>query len=500
MSMNMLANSMSKKANETVTENGAYALSSTGSHMVDLFSRVGSMRTLQAGQVLTEFNCAFNEDNLLATKLMFYARDIREGLGERKTFRIILQDMAERHPEIVEKNIELIGLYGRFDDLYALVDTPVEKQMWQYMRKQLDRDYEDMKAGKSVSLLAKWIKLPDSKSKVTSALGSKTLNGMGFRKNRIEGIKMVKELRKYLEIPEIAIAAKEYSTIDYSKIASQCMKHYKGAFAKNDSERFKKFMSDVRSGKTTVNAGAITPVEIVKSLIDWNSCQVKVRGTDVDVAEAQWNALPNYAGDKNIIVMADTSGSMTWNGGDPISTSISLALYFAERNNGAFKNMFMTFSEEPKIIKVDECQDLPTKLSKIMKAPWGNNTNLERAYKMILDLAVKNHVPAEDMPEAIVVISDMQFDIACYASNDRSYVAHWKDAFEKQGYAVPRLVFWNVNSNYNNTQASKDDIGVTLLSGSSATQFKSLVNTLTTTPEEYMLEVLNSERYAAVRV
>lgn len=500
MSMNTLANSMSIAANETVTENGAYALSSTGSHLVDLFSRVGSMRTLQAGQILTEFNCAFNEDNLMATKLMFYARDIREGLGERKTFRIILQDLAERHPEIVEKNIELIGLYGRFDDLYTLVDTPVEKQMWQYMRKQLDRDYADMKAGKNVSLLAKWIKLPDSKSKVTSALGSKTMNGMGFRKNRIEGIKMVKELRKYLEIPEIAIAAKEYSTIDYSKIASQCMKHYKGAFAKNDGERFKQFMSDVRSGKTTVNAGAITPVEIVKSIVDWASCRVKVKGTDIDVAEAQWNALPNYAGDRNIIVMADTSGSMTWDGGDPISTSVSLALYFAERNNGAFKNMFMTFSSEPKIIEVDEHQSLSAKLSEIMRAPWGNNTDFEAAYRLILNLAVKNHVPAKDMPEAIVVISDMQFDIACYGSNNRTYVAHWRDAFEEHGYTVPRLVFWNVNSAYKNTQASKDDIGVTLLSGSSATQFKNLVNTLTTTPEEYMLEVLNSERYAAVRV
>ena len=499
MSMNKLANSMSKRANETATENGAYALKSTGYHMVDLFSRVGSMRTLEAGQVLTEFDCAFNEDNLLATKLMFYARDIREGLGERKTFRIILKDMAERHPEIVEKNIELIGLYGRFDDLYELVGTPVEKQMWQYMRKQLDRDYADMKAGKNVSLLAKWIKLPDSKSKVTSALGSKTMNGMGFRKNRIEGIKMVKELRKYLEIPEIAIAAKEYSTIDYSKIASQCMKHYKGAFAKNDSERFTKFMNDVRSGKATVNAGAITPVEIVKSIIE-SGYSIKTRGTEVDVAEAQWKALPNYAGDKNILVMADTSGSMTWNGGDPMATSISLALYFAERNEGAFKNMFMTFSSEPEIIEVDEHQSLSAKLSEIMRAPWGNNTDFEAAYRLILNLAVKNHVPAKDMPEAIVVISDMQFDTACYGSNNRTYVAHWRDAFEEHGYTVPRLVFWNVNSAYKNTQASKDDIGVTLLSGSSATQFKSLVNTLTTTPEEYMLEVLNSERYEAVRV
>lgn len=497
--MNKLAESMKKESNETTTMNGAYALKSTGSNLLDLFSRIGSMRNVGAGEIALDFDSAYREDSLLATKLMFYARDIREGLGERRAFRIILKDMAERHPEVVIKNMELIGFYGRYDDLYELVGTKVEKQMWQYMRKQLYDDYTNMKAGKPVSLLAKWIKLPDSKSKATSAMGSKTMNGMGFRNNRIEGIKMVKELRKYLEIPEIAIAAKDYASINYSKIASQCMRHYKEAFKKHDAERFEEFIGKVNSGEVKMNAGAITPVEILKQVISCDSWNMQINRKNENVAEAQWKSLPNFAGDKNALVMADTSGSMTSNGGAPIITSIALAMYFAEKNTGAFHNMFMTFSSNPEYIHINENDGLCAKIKKVSEANWGNNTDFQRAYKKILNTAVAHHVPVEDMPEAIIVVSDMQFDVASH-DNDKSYVKLWKEEFEKYGYNVPRLVFWNVNGSMKNTQANKDDPGITLVSGSSATQFKNVIEAINTTPMEHMMNVLNSDRYSAVTV
>lgn len=113
------------------------------------------------------FSAAFHEDPLLATKMAFYARNIRGGLGERRTFRVILKYLATIHPNIVIKNLDAIALFGRYDDFYTLIDTPVEKEMWLYLKNQLELDLLHMKQNQPISLLAKWLKSVNASSKAT---------------------------------------------------------------------------------------------------------------------------------------------------------------------------------------------------------------------------------------------------------------------------------------------------------------------------------------------
>ena len=162
------ATAMKQEANFTTTENGAVALKSTNDACLDLFATIGSLRTdYEGNRTETLFAEAFKEDPLMATKIVFYGRDIREGLGERETFRKLIRYMAKHHPEAIKPNLDLIGVYGRYDDMYSLIDTEVEDDMWAAMKKQFEEDKENLEKGNAISLLAKWIKTADASSDKT---------------------------------------------------------------------------------------------------------------------------------------------------------------------------------------------------------------------------------------------------------------------------------------------------------------------------------------------
>ena len=145
------AEEMKKEANFTRTENGAVALNTTGDACLDLFSTIGSLRTATEQRIQTLFSEAYQENPLFATKIVFYARDIRGGLGERQTFRTLLKYMAHHHPESLKSNIDLIGVFGRYDDLYSLIGTPLENDMWSAMKKQFLEDLENLNQGNAIS-------------------------------------------------------------------------------------------------------------------------------------------------------------------------------------------------------------------------------------------------------------------------------------------------------------------------------------------------------------
>ena len=109
---------MKQEANMTTTENGAAAYVSTGSKCLDLFATIGALRGQSEKEIIARFVQAYTEDADLAMKLLFFARDIRGGLGERKVFRTILGWLAENEPASVRKNLTYVAEYGRFDDLY----------------------------------------------------------------------------------------------------------------------------------------------------------------------------------------------------------------------------------------------------------------------------------------------------------------------------------------------------------------------------------------------
>ena len=358
--------------------------------------------------------------------------------------------------------------------------------MWAAMKDQFEKDLANMKAGKTVSLLAKWIKTPDASSEKTRKMGIMTSQKLGY-KNVAAFKKDLKALRKYLDIVEIKVSANSFDTIAYDKIPSNAMMKYRKLFGLKDGERFGQYLEDVQSGKTEIKAGTLYPYDIVYKML---------RGEDSKVLEAQWNALPDYVDkDTNILVMADTSGSMTCSGGLPYASSIALAIYFAERNQGPFAGYYMTFSSYPELVHISG----KTLAEKVRMKTINSNTDLDAAFKLILDTAIKTKTPADQLPKALVVISDMEIDSYQCDGADTFYDKYAKK-FEEAGYTIPNVIFWNVNSSSEVFHADATRKGVQLVSGHSATTFKNLVQGMNKTPLEAMLDVILSDRYAAVTV
>lgn len=482
------AEALSNESKTTYTENGQKALNTTSDSCLDLFGSIGSLRSRNDSEVERLFAEAYKEDKLLATKILFYARDIREGCGERKTFRTILKYLANYHPEAIIPNLDLIGVYGRYDDLYCLIGTPVENEMWDAMKKQFEEDIENLKHGNAVSLLAKWIKTPDASSKKTRALGIQTALKLGYSVYKFK--RLLRNLRQRIDIVERHMSAGEWDKIKYSEVPSRAMTIYRKAFAKHDPERYSEFVNKALTGEEKINSSTLYPYDIVEKILYKNE--------DSRTLEAQWRQLPNYVEEgTNAIVMADVSGSMY---GRPMATSIGLAIYFAERNKGAYHNLFMTFSERPDICTV-KGDTLNQKIIFLGRANWGMNTDLEAGFRKVLDIAIHNHVAPEDMVKSIIVVSDMEIDHAAYGSS-RNWLFYdqMKLMYKDHGYEIPNLVFWNVDSRNDVFHADAKRKGVQLCSGQSITTFKQLMGCIGMTPMEMMLKVINSERYEAITV
>ena len=486
------AQMMENEIRNVYTENGALTYDHTNSALLDLFSLAGSMRDREEEEIIDLFDAAYLENPLYAVKMVFYFRDIRAGQGERRCGRILLSHMAEYYTEIMVKNLDLIEEYGRFDDLYYLVGTKAEDAMWSYVREKLAMDVKNMEEGKPVSLLAKWLKKADSKNEKTKRFGIYTAKKLGL--SIYDYKRICVRLRRYLGVTEQCMSERKWEEIDYKKVSSGCMLKNSKSFLNHDTDGFKSYLDKVLAGKAKIHAKTLYPYELVRELR-------KVRTKEEeDSLTAQWNALPDYVGEgENILVMADVSGSMTVNAWRPLDTSVGLAMYFAERNKGPFHNMFMTFSENPAFVKV-KGDRLSEKLDSIRKADWGMNTDLKKALDKILKLSVDHHVANEDMPRALLIISDMEFDACQNYGKNYYYLDYMKKEYENAGYTMPVVIFWNVNARNNTYHACYNRKGVQLASGQSVNVFKSLLNGENLSAYQYMLSVLNDERYDKITI
>ena len=503
------ANAMYRAGSEKLTENGAFAYDSTAQGaMLDLFSQIGALRPRTEREIEQKFAAAFKEDKLLATKMMFYAGDIREGgLGERRTFRICLHWLAENHPEIVVKNIQLIPFYNRFDSLFTLVGTECEAIMWELIAETLTKDVRAMKASTKtkhvpVSLLAKWMPSENTSSAKTRALAAKAMRALKLSPRTYR--RMLSALRKHIGITERMMSAGEWGLIDYAKVPSYAMHNYGSAFAKHDHERFEAYLKSVNKGETKINAATLYPYDLVEKYMPrgwgvqtrtYGDCWVSTK--EDAVVEAQWKALPNYlTKPMNTVVMADVSGSMS---GRPMATSIGLAIYFAQHNTGAFHNQYMTFTNDPHFINIKEGASLLQNVQQVASAGVGYSTNLERAFREVLNVAVRNWVPADEMPETIVVISDMEIDDYMRPGRHWDFLQTMRALYTAQGYKLPRIVLWNVEARKDTVLSQSED--VIFISGQSASSFKTLCQNLDgVTAYELMLQVLNGKAYDKVRI
>lgn len=490
--MTNFANAMKQEAAIKRTENGAMAYNTTFNDLLDLFSCIGALRSRSEDEIEAKFARAFVQNNLLATKMLFYCGDIRNGgLGERRTFRICLKWLALNAPEIVIKNMENIPYYNRYDSLFTLVDTSCEEAMWDFVNKILYHDLlqiDEMKKGEkpNLSLLAKWMPSENASSKATKALALKAIQELGMTPRHYR--KMLSLLRSVLDVTEVKMAANQWDKIKYEAVPSYAMKRYSKAFSAHDMERFHKYIQSVndKTSKVKINASTLYPYDLVHDVF---------YGKNVVVQE-QWEALPNYVnGANDILVMADVSGSMY---GRPIETSIGLAIYFAERNKGHFHNLYMTFTDQPHFVALNDFDSLAAKVDQVKRTDIGYSTNLEAAFNKILNTAIQYNMTNEDLPKALCVISDMEID-RYIRFEGLDFVKTMRLKFEQNGYTTPDIYLWNVAAR-NDTFLSQSD-GVYFVSGHSASVFKQICNNMSgITAYEFMIKVLNDKAYEKVKI
>lgn len=478
----------------TKTWNGADAKATTGSPCLDLFGRGGAMRNASMEDIETLFSKAWKEDKLTALKLLFYIRDIREGYGERDTFNIMLRKLASINPESVRKNLWAVLEFGRAKDMYALVGTRAEDAMWEFIKNQFNLDYENMQAGKGISLLAKWIATPDASSEDTKVLGKYTAKKLGYSHRTMREYKTkLRAMRRYLDIPEAKMCAGKWSEIEYSKCASKFLLKYRKAIMKNDKERWEAYLESVNRGKQKINTGTLTPADII----------YQVRVAYNSELETMWNNLKDVC-KGNAIVMCDTSGSMTMGmsrGVAPIDVAFGLGLYLSQRNKGALQNLMINFSTRPKYIELNASTLIDNYHIAERADVNYSSTNLQGAFELLLGTATKNNVPQEDMPEAIIVVSDMQINCVNGISDGKvTFYNVMKQRYEAAGYKLPQVVFWNVNASNPTFHASVTDNGVSMVSGYSPNVFKQVMENIGTTPYELMMAVINDERYKDIIV
>lgn len=476
--MNALLTSIENAQNTACTENGARSLKSTLRHTVDFFGLGGSLRTRSEQDIISMFAKSFAEDALTALKILFYIRDVRGGQGERRTFKVCFNWLAKQYPDIASKNLRNVVEFGRWDDLYTTRNTP----LWNsHVLPMIRSEWFESES----SLMFKWIASENASSKTTRQIAGeiRTFLGISSREYR----KTLSARRAALDVVERKMCSNSWAEISYSGVPSKAALNYKNAFSKHDGVRYDEYIANVKSGNATINAGTLYPYDIVEKCF---------RGDDSSTLDVLWSSLPDYLnGDtSNGIVVADVSGSMS---GRPMSVSISLAMYVSERNHGAFKDCFVTFSETPTLQRVVG-NNIRERTMNLSAAAWGMNTNLESVFNLILNTAVANDVPASDMPTKIYIVSDMEFDAACSNSSATLFQVV-KSKYLDAGYELPDLIFWNVNARGSHVPVRFDEQGTCLVSGSSPSILKSLLAGKIISAKQIMLDTINVPRYDVVK-
>ena len=477
---------LKKTANRTYTENGAVAHRTSGKDCLDLFAAIGALRRADDQNICSRFLKAYAENPDLAMKILFYARDVRGGLGERRVFRSILAWLASNEKSSVVRNLPYIAEYGRWDDVLVLLKTPCRKEALALLEEQFREDLAALEAGGDISLLGKWLPSVNASNQETVVMAKMIAKSFGLSDRDYR--KALTGLRARIRIIENNLREKDY-TFDYSKQPSKAMFKYRKAFLRNDGERYAAFMDKVDRGEAKLHTGTLMPYELVERA--YNCSEEERRSLDVT-----WRTLEDFTTDENALVAADGSGSMYW-GSKPTPAAVaqSLAIYFAEHNKGKFHNHFLTFSMTPQLVEI-KGEDFVEKVRYCRTFDECANTNLEAVFDLILQTAAENHVPRAEMPAKLYIISDMEFD-HCVKNSSMTNFENAKASYAAAGYILPDLVFWNVDSRHEQQPVKENDRGVALVSGNSPRIF-SMVMDGDLNPYDFMLSVIDTERYAPI--
>lgn len=494
--------------NVSITENGMVGYKTTNHELLDFNFKIASYRNNITSGV-EDFKKVLKSKEQYALKFLFYLRDAREGIGERALFKACLKefvncDTISNKNEIVNTIIDNIPTYGRYDDLFVLLDSKYDNLVLEKCRRQLSEDFENYKNGKSISLLAKWMPSVNA-SKKTRKLALRFVKY--FKTTEREYRTMLSTLRSHLKIVERDMCAKKWGDIDYSAVPSKANLKYGDAFLRNDEGRRRDFLAKLRVGDKTVhiNSSVNFPHEIVTKYGYSGYHAVNYR----EDLEQLWKALKPCEGLKDTIVVRDGSGSMTSEIGNSKTTALdvatALAIYCSEHTNSAFKDKFITFSSRAKLVDLSKSESLASKLDECSKYDDCSTTNLENVFELILHTAIENDMKQEDIPSTVLVISDMEFNPAKTTNsywntsmNFSSNVIKTVSAkFAAHGYKLPKLAFWNVNSRTGTIPCKQNENGVVLISGFSQNVISMVMNG-ENDPYVALVKELDKERYNAI--
>lgn len=455
---------------EARTENGMQARKSTAKATVDLFYNIGASR---GKDIIPAFVAAYVEDRDLALRIALWSRDVRGGAGERDLFRNILKHLEKTDPDAALALLKRVPELGRWDDIFVFSDAVLKNAAYSMLGVAL---------GERNGLAAKW-----TPRKGPIAAEVRTFLGMTPKQYR-------KTLVGLTQVVETQMCANDWDNINFSHVPSQAARIYKKAFNRHTTA-FAEYVSRLvaKDVSVKVNAGAIFPHDVLKGIAHSRTVFDK---TETDHIVAQWEALPNYVGDASILPLVDVSGSMTCSAGKTsvrcLDVAVSLGLYLADKNRGVFKDTFLTFSMTPQLVTLKG--NIVQKLAQMSKSNWDMDTNLHAAMDKILSVAVKGSVPQSDMPQMLLILSDMQFN-QCTKFDDTA-MQMIERKFEAAGYSAPQIVFWNLHSS-DNVPVAADKSGAALVSGFSPSIMTSLLSADVDqfTPEGICLKTIMSPRY-----
>lgn len=505
--LNMIQKELEKQKNMAVTENGAIGHKTSGSALVDMNYQVSSLRSSDEEEIITLFDKVFRENREYALKWLFFARDVREGLGERRLFRICYARLYELDINIFISNLKNIPEYGRWDDLLYLIGMSkhTDDIIIAMLKQQLWEDLENIKANRPISLLGKWMPSENASSKSTKALARKIIKllDMSPRQYRL----MLTKLRKHLNVVEAQMCAQKWDQINYEEVPSLANLRYRNAFDRHDYIRRQQYLSLVSTGKAKLNMSVGTPVDIVSRYTSDNF----YRPDFDETLELAWQNLKDIM-IQDTLVVADGSGSMFTRVSHNIKAldvANALAIYSSEHNHGVYKNKYITFSNNPQFVEFDENSTLMDKIRIALKHDEVQNTNIEAVFDLILATAIQYNIPQDEMIKNVLIISDMEFDAAQsnpwgYRRNEcnpltSSLFGLMKQRYEAAGYNLPRLIFWNVNSRTKVVPLTENELGVVLISGFSQNALK-MVMTNKYDPYDVLVETITSERYDPICV
>jgi len=459
---------------EARTENGMKARKSIANAVVDLFYNAGASR---GKNIVPAFSAAMAENRDLALRVAAWLRDARGGAGERQLFRDILVYLEKNDTEAAKALLRKVPELGRWDDLFVFNSKDMKNEAYTLLGDALRSRN---------GLAAKW-----TPRQGPIAVEIRNFFGMSpkfYRKSLVELTKVV----------ESQMCAKDWDNINFSHVPSVASARYKKAFNRN-TEKYAEYVQSLVKGdnpEVKVNASVAYPYDVLKGRIGHYG--VTFDKTELDLIQKQWEALPNYVGDANILPLVDVSGSMSCPAGKNtklscLEVAVSLGLYLADKNTGKFKDTFLTFSNKPELLNLKG--NINQKIDQMIKSKWEMNTNLHAAFKKILDVAVKGGVPQEEMPAMVLILSDMQFD-QCMTHDD-SAIQMIQRKYKDAGYEMPQVVFWNLNASYGNAPVKFDKGGTALVSGFSPAIVKPLLSgdIDNFTPVSIMLKTIMDDRY-----